>query len=250
VSVLIATAKASNSNSYATIARLNQLLGLRLYTPKWDAAASTPDAESYLANGSVSAGASTVVIDTGSGTFTAGSQISFAGHSTLYTVSTALTGAGSLVFAPVLTANVADDEVISRETANTKEKVAIWGSSLFDQLLVYYGSKQTEEQRMRWPRFGVIDPDGYEYDFDVIPEILEVALADFVEVLLTSNKFKLPAILGQGVESVKIGPLSAKVDKSAILETIPQNVLAVLSPLGYLEAEASVGSKVMPLRRS
>jgi len=250
VSILIATAGAVDANSYTTVARANLILGRRLYTTKWDLASSVPDAEGYLANGAASAGASAVVIDTGAGTFTLNSQVKFAGHDTIYTVTAALSTPGSLGIEPPLTADVADDEVVERQTANEKEKSLIWGTLILDAMMTWKGYIHSTTQRLRWPRSGVLDSDGRYYAFDAIPEILEVGLSEFALVLLERNKFQLPGILGQGIKSIKIGPLSAEIDGMQLEAVIPQNILSLLSDLGYLEPEAQVGMRLVSLRRS
>lgn len=249
MAILIETPKATDANSYATVLRSNEILGLRLYSANWDGAGTTPDAESYLANAVGSIGATSLAIDGGTGTFTLGSQFQFASHSTLYTVSAALTGAGTLTFTPALTAGVADNEAIARTTAFEKEQALIWASTLLDNMMVWYGFRRTNEQRMRWPRTGVVDQDGELYDEDTIPELLEISTAELALELLTQNKFALPGILGQGLATAKIGSISVKIDGSEVRAVIPPNILALLSPLGQLTSEANVGSSVVMLRR-
>lgn len=251
MTVLIATPKAVDGNSFVTVARADTYLGQRLYTGKWDGAGTTPDAEGYLVNNSGGHPTTTtsIIIDTGTGTFIASSKIKFAGHATEYTVGGSLTGAGTLTISPGLTSAVADDEAITQLTANEKEKAVIWATTTFDNLMLWNGTKTTVEQRLRWPRIGVVDADGNSYDEDLIPELLEIATADYALVLLEQNKLGLPAILGQGISKAKLGPLSVVIDDEQQEDAIPQNILALLSPLGRLEPEAQVGSAILPLRR-
>lgn len=248
--VLIATAKAADANAYVTVARADQILGRRLYTNKWDSASATPNAEGYLVNsGSLTLNATSVPVDTGAGTFTVGSKITIAGDPTVYTVGAALTGNGTLTISPGLFAVPADNAAITRISASDKEKSLIWASSLFDELMVWNGTKRTKDQRMRWPRSGVVNPDGFFYDYDTIPEILEVATSEFALVLLERNKFKLPGILGQGISSATLGPLRVDVDAAQQEAVIPDNILALLSGLGYLESEAQGGTRIIPMKR-
>lgn len=251
MSVLIATAKAVDANSYVTVAKADRILGRRLYTAKWDAAATTPSAEGYLVNvgGGAALGASSVVIDAGSGVFTAASKIKFANHDTIYVVSSTLSAPGTLSFSPALTSAVPDDTAVERETANVKEKALIFATTIFDTMLVWNGVKTTVAQSLANPRTGVVDPDGYAYDPDVISGLLEVATCEYALVLLAKDRFAQPAILGQGVSELSLGPLSAKVDSSQQEDVIPQNILAILSPLAYLEPEAQTGMMMVPLVR-
>lgn len=251
MSVLIATPKAADANAYCTVAQADQIFGRRLWTTKWDSASITPNAEDYLVNsGALALGATSIPIDTGTGTFTSGSKVTFAGDVTVYTVTEALTGAGSLKINPPLVAVPADNAVVLLASGNDKEKSLIWATSLFDSLMVWNGVVRTLTQRLRFPRYGVMDPDARYYDPDTIPEILQVATAEMGLVLLERNKFKLPGILGQGVSSVTLGPLRADVDSKQQEDIIPQNILALLSGLGFLESEAQTGTRIVPLRRA
>ena len=247
--VLIATAAAVDANSYASVARAEIILGQRLYATDWDNAAETPDAAGYLANGGATPGSTSIAVDSGSGTFTAGSKVQFAGHETIYTVSTALAAAGNLVLTSGLTQAVEDDEIVTRITASTREKSLIWATSLLDAMMIWKGTIRTEDQALRWPRSGVYKPDGYTYDYDTIPSLLEVGTSELALYLLGTNSFEVPGLLGQGIAEAKLGPLSVKVDKSERQDVIPENILSILSPLGELEPEADFGTKIIPLKR-
>jgi len=76
---------------------------------------------SYLVNGALSAGDTTVTVDTGTGTILAGDVITFAGDTNKYVVKTALTGNDLVLQEPGLRADVADNTaitVVSDYTAN------------------------------------------------------------------------------------------------------------------------------------
>lgn len=70
---------------------------------------------SYLVNGSPALGATTIPVDTGSGTFVVGDSITFAGNSQTYVITAAYAGgAGNITIAPGLTAAVADNTAITK----------------------------------------------------------------------------------------------------------------------------------------
>jgi len=251
VSLLISTAGLSTSNSFVSVERANQILAQRLYTTKWDAVTEAPNADGYLTNATASIGASTVAIDTGTGTFLSGTKFKFAGHATIYTATSTLSAPGTLSFSPALTSALSNNEAIERQTANDKEKSLIWATTLFESMIEWDGWKNTATQRLRVPRSGLVDADGDSYASDTIPEILEIATAEFGLVLLERNKFKLPSILGQGVSQVTLGPLSATVDSAEQEDVIPQNILALLDPIGKIKSSAQVGgTKILPLYRA
>ncbi len=247
---LIVTAKAIDANSYLTVSRANEILRSRLYTTNWDDATSTPDAEGYLANGSASPAAGTVAIDTGVGTFGVGTVIKFAGHDTEYTVQTALSAPGSLSILPVLTASVADDEEVVRLTGSSREKALIYATRLLDDLMNWFGAKRTLAQSLRFPRSGLVDRDGDNLDDDTVPATIEEATAELALVLLGSDKFALPDLLGKGIREAKVGSLAVKVDKAGVEEVIPDNVLSLISHLGEINPDAERGSRVVDLVRA
>ena len=67
---------------------------------------------SYQLSAAASAGATSVSVDTGSGTILVGDVVTFAGHPTTYTVTAALSG-GSFSVSPALTAAVADNAAVT-----------------------------------------------------------------------------------------------------------------------------------------
>jgi len=251
MAILIETAKAVDANSYLTVVLADTILGKRLYTTGWDAAGGST-ALNYKVNDPGAAlivGNTSIPIDGGTGSFAVGTTFKFTGHATEYEVVAPLAVAGSLKITPGLTAIPADNEDVERLSAGDKEKALIWATRLFDNMMIWFGVKRTENQALRWPRASVVDPDGFFYDFDTIPQLLEEATADYALDLLEKNKFKLPSILGQGLESAQLGPLKVKVDKTQKEAAIPGNILSLLSPLGSLETEAQTGTRIIPLRR-
>lgn len=251
MSLIIATPKATNANSYLTVARADALMALRLYATAWTAATG-PTAEDYLANGAATAGASLVAVDTGSGSFTVGSKFRFSGHATEYTVTAALSAPGNLAFSPVLASDVADNEAISRTTANDKEKALVWATSLLDAMMewegvitepgTWNGTEQVGIQALRWPRYPVANRDGNGYlNKDTIPADIERATVELALVLLTSDRFAMPSLLGQGIQSASVGSLSVTVSKDQVEDLIPPNIYALVAHLGRPIPQAHTG---------
>jgi hypothetical protein len=248
--LLVSTPKAVDANAYVNVARADALLGARLYATKWDQAAATPSGEGWLVNGSPSIGATSLPVDGGTGTWTVGSKFTLAGDVTVYTVGAALTAPGSMTISPGLVAAPADNAALSRITASQREASLIMATRLLDSAMEWKGWKTEETQALRWPRTGVTNPDGAQFDPDTYPFLLEHATVELALVLLTRDTTARPTALGLGVTEVKLGPMSAKIDSKAQEDAIPQSILSILSPLGSIESEASTGSRVVPLWRS
>lgn len=246
---LNAVAKSTTANSYITVARATTILRRRLYTTPWDNASGSPSATGYTTSGATTAGSASVAITGGTGTFSAGTVVTFAGHDQEYTVLTALTGAGTLAISPSLTEAVASGAEVTRHTASEREQALMWATQLLDAMMVWKGRKTTHTQSLWFPASGLVDENGTAIDYDTVPPMVEVATAELAKHLLTTDVFAQPAALGLGVSEVQIGPLKAKIDSKQQVSAIPENILSLLSQVGALEAEASKGSYVVPLRR-
>lgn len=249
--ILTATALSPIANSYSTVEEADDILILHPYTDDWDLTVnSLPSAVSYQSAEAVLAGVSELAVDTGSGVWTVGTVFQFDGHTTKYSVTTELSAAGTLKFSPVLAADVADNEAIERRTPNKKEQCLITTATIFDNLLVYKGSKRTAAQRLRCPRYGLYSSDGEMYDADTIPAPLLVASALFSSLLIAKDMTAAPAALGLGVSYAQLGPMEAKIDASMQEEVIPDFILALLNDIATLEPEAIINSSVLPTYRT
>ena len=71
-----------------------------------------PTASGYLVNGALTEGATTIVVDTGTGTIPAGAKVTFGSDTTVYVVATAL-ASGSFTLTDGLAAAVADDAAVA-----------------------------------------------------------------------------------------------------------------------------------------
>ncbi len=71
-----------------------------------------PTASGYLANGALTEGATTIPVDTGTGTIPAGATVTFGSDTTVYVVATAL-ASGSFAITEGLAADVADDAAVT-----------------------------------------------------------------------------------------------------------------------------------------
>lgn len=251
---LNATPASTTANTYATIAEAQAVIDQRLYTTDWEGAAG-PTADGYAINngGGYSSGAESATIDSGTGTLALGDQFTFAGHATVYEVITTAiaTGSTTIAFTPALTASVADDEVIQRQTLNDQEKSLTYATRLLDRMMKWFGSPATSySQSLRWPRLGVINADGEEFPSNIIPAQLIEGVTELALSLLGGDTFKQPELLGQGFSRAKVGEIEIWTDSKSESEAIPSNVLSLLDELGVLEAAAKKGSAVVSVVRS
>ena len=140
-----------------------------------------------------------------------------------------------------------DDRLFSTKytaaSADDKTRSLIWATSILDFSMDWKGSVRTLEQRLRWPRSGVLDADGDNIDFDIIPRFLEEATSELALFLLTRDRSVEPEILGIGMSQASIGSLRTVIDPKMVLQLIPDHVLILLEVLGELKEIAEVGGR-------
>ena len=64
----------------------------------------------------------------------------------------------------------------------------VWATRLLDEIIKWKGLEAVEESALRWPRWGVWDPDGNEIDSTDIPNWLKIATAEFAFHLRGSDR--------------------------------------------------------------
>lgn len=249
MTVLVATPKAANANSFLTVARADTILGGRLYTTPWDNAAATPDAEGFTVDGDLSVGTTTIAVVGSTGTFTTGTRVRFGTSTETYVVGADLTGAGDLTISPGLVEAAGDGDAVVRVSGSQRERALIMATTILHETMVWLGTPTTDTQALHFPAWGVLDDDGREYNRDVIPPLLEVATAEMALELLRRDRLSSPGVLGLGLSRAKVGPVDVQINDKQQEDVIPRNVLAYLTPFGTLESEARAGASFVHLRR-
>lgn len=136
-------------------------------------------------------------------------------------------------------------------TTDDRENAIIWATMLIDISFDFYGNKRTLEQALRFPRSGLVDRDGNFIDYDTIPVDVKKATAELAFYLSQQDPTRLPSILGQGIKSVTMGPISVEADFTQTKDQIPSYIALLLSPYGVLVAGANAhGMSVLKLQRA
>jgi len=246
---LISDPASLEANSYASLVEAEFILGARPHTESWDALSNAPSAKSWVADGAVLAGVSTLAIKNGAGTFTVGNVIKFAGHDTMYSV-TDVSNPLAPVFAPALTDNVAGDEAIRRLTLNEKEQALAWATQNLDKQVVWKGSYTSVDQPLRWPRSGVTDCDGRLYCDDCFPADLKTVTAEYAMYLADRDLASPPALSGQGLKRLKVDVIELEADASAVASMAPAYIEDLLGCMGVYKSSTKTGGSVVRTVRS
>ena len=135
-------------------------------------------------------------------------------------------------------------------TGLQKEAALITGTRILDQSFDWAGSIVTTDQKLRWPRNGVLDRDRRFYSHLKLPLVLKESTCEEALYLLQQDRQILPGILGKGVSSASIGSLNITVDLKAYDrdQLIPSGILMALSFIGEAGIGGS-GNRMVPLQR-
>ena len=130
--------------------------------------------------------------------------------------------------------------------ASTVQKNAlITATRLLDEWINWDGYRATEDQALRFPRYDIIDRDGYAIDSNIVPEFVKRAVCEEALALLQSNLMAEPDT--KGYSELRAGSLSMKIDKQDRDNTgaLPDQVLAIIEFYGQVRRRGSGGTVIL-----
>lgn len=95
----------------------------------------------------------------------------------------------------------------------------------------FAGEKASTSQALEWPRYNVLDRDGYFYDEGIIPTIVKRAQMEMALALLASDS---DGFADSGLErfrEAEIGPLRVVVAQGRAATALPDVVERILRPV-------------------
>lgn len=113
---------------------------------------------------------------------------------------------------------------------DVKRACLIWATRLLDQHYVWDGYKYTDTQALRWPRSGVYDMDGFDIDYQTIPQFLKNATAEYAEFLIANDRTAEQDT--RGYKKMKVGSLELTIDKNDRIDAVPDPVDEILKSYG------------------
>ena len=105
---------------------------------------------------------------------------------------------------------------------DVKKAALIWGTTILSNLQ-YKGAPTSSTQKLPWPRTGIYDYDGREYDSDSYPDWFITAFVEVVFNAAINNTLSDTGL--EGISELKIGPISIKTDPSDRPDIIPGYIL-------------------------
>lgn len=133
-------------------------------------------------------------------------------------------------------------------TDANKNIVLVWATRLLDEWVDWQGEKRDEDQALRWPRYNVLDRDGYEFDYDSIPQFLKDAVAEQAVYLLATDVTAAPDT--QGFSQIQVGDLKLVVDKldRDKIGVIAESVESIVGAYGDVQSRG--GGRTITLVRA
>jgi hypothetical protein len=129
-------------------------------------------------------------------------------------------------------------------SVSDQEAALRWATKLIDTYYEFEGQRSRvgiDGQALSWPRWNAFDVDEREIEYTIIPYRVEWATAELALELLTKDRSAEPGLLGLGFREAKVGSISVKVDPSETPDLIPDNINAILAPIGTPSPAASMG---------
>lgn len=125
------------------------------------------------------------------------------------------------------------------EDASSTDKNAalVWATSILDEEMNWYGWAMSEEQALRWPRSGLVTPDGYNVTSTTIPMFLRKATAEFALYLIKEDRLADNEMLG--IKQIAVSSIQMTRDKFDKKSLIPQSVWMMVRPYGSKYSTAS-----------
>ena len=118
----------------------------------------------------------------------------------------------------------------------TQETAVIMATRTLDDWVDWKGNKQDDDQALRWPRYGVEDRDGYDFEIDEIPVFLINATSELARTLIGGDVTAEPDT--KGFSKLKVGSLELVVDKEDRDSTtvLPDTVKAMVEHYGRIRS--------------
>ena len=133
-------------------------------------------------------------------------------------------------------------------TDDNKNKLLIMATRQLDYWIEWGGSKATEEQALRHPRYGLSDCDGYWIDSDIIHKDVKIATYELSNWFIEYDPSSEPDT--KGFSEITVDVITLKIDKldRDSTTTIPDVVSKIVACLG--KPKSPGGGMVVDLGRA
>lgn len=109
-------------------------------------------------------------------------------------------------------------------TGDAKKAALVWARKLIDDRIQWAGTIADTAQALRWPRSGVVNPDGVSIESTEIPQFLKDAQAELAALLIASDRTAEPSTMGYKELGLGRGDVKVVFDKYDRTSAIPDVV--------------------------
>ena len=133
-------------------------------------------------------------------------------------------------------------------SSTQQENALMYATMTLDYWVTWQGQRSSEDQALRWPRYGVYDCDGYLIDSNIVPRQVKNATSELAYYLQANNETAEPD--SKGIKSLKVGPIGIEFDKfdRDAATVIPDFVKSMLECFGKVRKRL-VGGALEVIRR-
>lgn len=121
-----------------------------------------------------------------------------------------------------------------------KEKALLTATSMLDRHVRWFGMVAVATQNLEWPRLYVNingRPAGTYFPSDSVPDIIQLAVTEYAEVLLGENLVSDDD--KAGLSSIGVGPIALGFNRSDRKEPVPSVVRKLVEPYGIVSTGSS-----------
>lgn len=93
--------------------------------------------------------------------------------------------------------------------SSDKERALAEATRVLDTYVKWFGSIASDSQALRWPRIGVLDPDGRNIPDNTIPKSIQNLTCEMAYQILSNSGFD---VTENDIDRVKIGPIDINFD--------------------------------------
>ena len=122
-----------------------------------------------------------------------------------------------------------------------KERLLAWASRYLDERTRWFGHRVNEASGLRWPRVGVIDRDGLLIASTVIPQQLNVAVAEMARFLMVAVRSAERDL--DWLARLKADVIELEFREGYKLPKVPEHMQFILAGLGAVSTGGGVRFK-------
>lgn len=117
----------------------------------------------------------------------------------------------------------------SAATPDQKNAAILWATLLLDRLFYWNGFVASSEQKLMWPRTGLVAANGWiALDYLTIPLEIQRATAEFARQLIAADRTADSDIETQGLKLIKVGSVRVDFKDDVYAKPIPDIIIHLI----------------------